>query len=593
MALADREIDALAERILQGAEARYVAELTRALQLRLTELAARSFDAVALEQLAALVPEEARRILAAHRNAIADETIHEVEEALAAADADDDAALARIYGAEAVAAAASWFPAGTTSHLREMALQTARGLADIIGRQNVLLSESAARTWYEVAGEAVTAANLGLKPYDRLLAEATVKLADSGIAVVEYGRGGRRTVTNLADVAIRRHIVTQVSQAAGRMAIDRMQAYGHRLVVTSSHYGARPSHAEWQGLPCAIGGEAVVDGVRYPDIVELTGYGTVGGLKGANCRHSINPYFPGITKLPAREWPEHERRFGCTSEEYYEATQYQRELERRIRKTKREIAALEEAGIGLEDPTYVQKRLLRGTQQKRRGAGCQERKLVRQYAREKAYGVAAQPRALTGALWRTKERGIAKKALAQAGTEVDLEYIASAAYRRKFNGITGNPSADEEVYRCAKAALTHRNGTVGEDLHLISTLTGERVASATSCKLPLTVTPTEGIIDAVRETPGGTLFGVHNHPNSTPPSGSDFATSKARDYAGAVVVLHDGEVYFYKHGDSDFSGRGFDTAIDRLISKGLSSIEAYETVLAEYAERFGVIWKKL
>lgn len=438
MALAEKDIDALAARILHGAQERYVAELLEAVEGNLANLAKQGWTSAALEQLALIVPVAAASILAKHRDAVSDEVTSEVMTALEESATDDDAALAAIYGATAAAKAASWFPTGASSHFREMALQTARGLADIIRRQNVILSETAAQAWYEVAGEAITAANLGLVPYDQLLAEATVKLADAGVKVVEYGHGGERTVANMVDVAVRRHIVTQVSQAAGRMTIDRMRAYGHRLVVTSSHYGARPSHAEWQGLPCALDGDAVVDGVRYPDIVELTGYGTVGGLKGANCRHSINPYFPGITELPAREWPEHEERFGCSSEAYYEATQRQRELERRIRKTKREICALESNSIGLEDPTYVQKRLLLGNQQKTLARWCDERNLVRQYAREKAYGVVKQPRALTGTAWRTRERGISKKRMAEPGTKVDLDYIGSREYRQKFNGLTGN-----------------------------------------------------------------------------------------------------------------------------------------------------------
>lgn len=397
MALAEKDIDALAERILHGAQERYVAELSEAIEKNLAELARRGWTAAALEQLALIVPETAADILAKHQDAVSESVVSEISRILEASSEDDDAALRAVYGTGAASAAASWLPTGASRHFREMALQAARGLADIIRRQNVILSETATRTWYEVAGEAITAANLGLTPYDRLLAEATVKLADTGITVVEYGHGGQRTVSNMVDVAVRRHIVTQVSQAAGRMTIDRMRAYGHRLVVTSSHYGARPSHAEWQGLPCAIDGEAIVDGVRYPDIVELTGYGTVGGLKGANCRHNISPYFPGITTLPAREWPEHEAHFGCSSEAYYEATQRQRELERRIRKTKREIAALEGNGIGLEDPTYVQKRLLLGNQQRTLAKWCDEKKLVRQYAREKAYGVSKQPRALRSA----------------------------------------------------------------------------------------------------------------------------------------------------------------------------------------------------
>ena len=143
------------------------------------------------------------------------------------------------------------------------------------------------------------------------------------------------------------------------------------------------------------------------------------------------------------------------------------------------------------------------------------------------------------------------------------------------------------------AALTHRSGTYGEDLHLVSIVTGECAVSLTSSKQPLTVTPTKSLLEALKEHPEGTLFGVHNHPKSSPPSGSDFSASKARRYAGGVVALHNGEVYFYKHGHTEFSARGFDDAVQARIGKGLSEVKAYEAVLAEYAERFGVQWKKL
>ena len=593
MALSERDIEALAERILQGAEERYVAELTEAVVSRFSDLAGRLGDAAALEQLALGLPDIAAAILAKHQGSIDSQVVAEVQAVLEASAAADDAALAALYGPEAAAKAASWFPTGATSHFKEMALQTARGLADVIRRQNVMMADAAASLWYRVAGEAVTAANLGLVPYDKLVAEGVAKLADAGISVVEYARDGKRTVANMADVAMRRHIYTQVSQASGRMALERMRAYGHELVVTSSHYGARPSHAGWQGLACRISGPGMVDGVRYPGLAELTGYGTVGGLQGANCRHSINPYHPGITELPAREWPEHEARFGCSSEDNYEATQRQRELERRIRKTKREVVALEQAGIGLEDATYVQKRLLLGRQQQTLAAWCRERKLVRQPARERAYGVARQPRALKGAKWQTREQGIARKRMAEPGAKVDLRRIQSSEYRRKFDGLTGNPLADEEACRCARAALAHRSSTYGEDLYLVSVVTGERVLSLTGSTEYLGVTPTRELLDTLREQPRGTLLSIHNHPSNIPPTGSDFAAADARGYAGAIVALHNGEVYFYRQGHTGFSAREFDAAVERLKEKGVAELSAFERVLDDFERRFGIAWRRI
>lgn len=125
--------------------------------------------------------------------------------------------------------------------------------------------------------------------YDEAISNAVRTLGES--FTVRYSSGR----TTSPDVALRRLMVTEMSQAGGRMSLEAMESYGHELAITSTHYGARPSHAMWQGKPFGIHGAVVVDGVKYPSMVELTDYGSVTGLKGINCRHMIEPYFPNIT----------------------------------------------------------------------------------------------------------------------------------------------------------------------------------------------------------------------------------------------------------------------------------------------------------
>lgn len=593
MALSETDIDALASQIVHGEEETLVQELLSSMIDRFISIVEELPNEAATNAAMSALALELSSIVAKHQKTIGLDISKATFAALLKADDADERILSRLYGKEVAAKAEQWFVGGTSLHIKEMAAQTAQGLREIIERQNILMEQAATRTWYEVTRDAISAGNAGTKSMRDIIAQGVLELSDKGVSLIQYGREGAATVSAMPDVAIRRHVVTQVSQASGRMTIARLQAYGHKLVVTSSHYGARPTHAEWQGLPCSIAGALDVDGVHYPDIHDLTGYGTVSGLKGVNCRHSINPYYPGVTELPARDWPEHEEHFGMTSEEFYDATQRQRELERRVRKTKKDIAALEEAGFSFESGAYVQKRLTLGRQQKDLQSLCADKMLPRQYPRERAYGVAQQPRALKSPLWKTREKGISGKRLASADAAVDLAYINSAEYRKKFVGLTGNSKADEEVYLCAKAALTHRNGTLGEDLHLVSVATGERVLSVTSSKAALTVLPTKSLVKTIRSHPENTLFGVHNHPLSSPPSGSDLVASSERKYAGAIVALHNGEVYYYKHGHSGFSAHGFDKAVQSRIRSGLSIIDAYESTLGEYAERFGISWKKL
>ena len=386
MALSSNDINAVVESIVHGSEEKYVAELIDTIISEFERGLMYSAE-VDLYTLARTYPAKASAILIKYKDQINEEVLNEIQTALNASVADDLASLASVYG---MVQAAEY----TTDHFKEISRQTAEGVRQIIERQNVALSQSLQDTWYKVSADAVTAINHGLKPRSQVLAEGVVKLMDAGISVVPYQRGGKRTVTNHVDVALRRHITTQVSQAGGRMSLEAMDLYGHDLVITDAHYGARPEHAEWQGIPCSRTGRKTINGVTYPDLVMFTGYGSVTGLKGANCRHMIFAYYPGISRLPDREFKAHEAKFGKTSEEYYQATQRQRELERRIRKTKREIAGLEKAGVGLENPVYVQKRLVLGKQQKTIKQFCKENKLTRLYERERAYGIGAQPRAL-------------------------------------------------------------------------------------------------------------------------------------------------------------------------------------------------------
>lgn len=391
MALEASDIDKLVASIVPGALERYVAELTSALIDDLMDGVFSGSAEQRLETLARANRAKVDTLLMRYRDKINAEIMDSVQDALSRADAGDVSSLDAIYGANTAAGAvAAARASGASAHAQEIAYQTARGLSEIIDRQNIALAERAERVWYEVAGDAITATNHGLKPRDKVIADAVAKLAAASIDTIDYKSG----IHSQLDVAVRRHLVSQTSQAGGEMTLARLNQYDHTLVRVSAHYGARPTHDAWQGKAYSLKGRKTIDGVTYDDFYAATEYGSVAGLKGVNCRHSFGPYYPGITQLPDLDFPRESSHFGMTSEQYYEATQRQRELERRVRKTKREIAALERAGLGLESPSYVQKRLLLGKQQGTLREHVADSRLERQYAREKAYGVGAQPRAL-------------------------------------------------------------------------------------------------------------------------------------------------------------------------------------------------------
>lgn len=116
------------------------------------------------------------------------------------------------------------------------------------------------------------------------------------------------------------------------------------MVETTAHSGARPTHAEWQGQIFSRSGKSR----KYPDFVQVTGYGTGEGLGGWNCSHSFSPYFEG---MPRTYTPEMQESYQAKDYEYngekmtlYEAQQKQREIERNLRRWKRENLAMKAAG---------------------------------------------------------------------------------------------------------------------------------------------------------------------------------------------------------------------------------------------------------
>lgn len=168
--------------------------------------------------------------------------------------------------------------------------------------------------------------------------KAVKKLGADGIKCVNY-KSGR---TDQLDVAVRRAIVTGIGKTCGDLQLGLAAEMDCTLVEVSSHLGARPSHAEWQGQIYSL----VKGHPKYPYFYDATGYGTGDGLCGWNCRHSFFPYFEGLSK------PTNEPTFSrAENEQVYRDTQKQRGYERAIRKSKRELAALDGARSAENDPT--------------------------------------------------------------------------------------------------------------------------------------------------------------------------------------------------------------------------------------------------
>ena len=263
--------------------------------------------------------------------------------------------------------------------LHNSARATAAGVQDVVSRDNLKMPANVQRAYLEVVAQAVARVNSGMAGYEQATREAVLKLARRGVSVVDYKSGAWAQ----ADVAMRRHIRTQAVQAGSRNTLELLEETGHDLVQTSSHGGARESHAKWQGRVFSLSGKSK----KYPPFYRETGYGSVDGLCGANCKHDFGIYVEGQPLRYERD-PDggDEKR-----EKRYQASQQQRAIEREVRTTRREAAALEAAGI---DNTKERMKLSR-LQQKRRDLVTKYPHLNAEHGRENPYETGSKVYALT------------------------------------------------------------------------------------------------------------------------------------------------------------------------------------------------------
>lgn len=231
------------------------------------------------------------------------------------------------------------------------------------------------QTFIKACDTAYHQAMTGTISMSQAVREAVDQLITDGV-YVDYDSGHRDTIETATTRAVR----TGISQASAHIQLARMEEMDVDLVLISSHLGARPSHAEWQGkvfhvdfaTPKFIGSRIV--GVskkeytgRYPDFVSSTGYGTVTGLCGANCRHSFGPYFEGMENTFEQYDSEENQR-------QHEMDQRQRILERRIRSTKRRLIGYQTAG---DQEKYERTAALLQNQNAAYNAYCVENNLTR------------------------------------------------------------------------------------------------------------------------------------------------------------------------------------------------------------------------
>lgn len=166
---------------------------------------------------------------------------------------------------------------------------------------------------------------------DQAVDNVVTQLSKEGLGVVEYKSGVRRQL----DTAVRTAVRSSINKTACKAQEQNLDDFECNLVEVTSHLGARPEHALWQGKIYW----RLYKYRNYSNFVEATHYGQGDGLGGWNCRHSFYPFFEGISEKTFEHYKTKE------NIQLYELQQQQRYNERKIREWKRRRDVKKAAGL--------------------------------------------------------------------------------------------------------------------------------------------------------------------------------------------------------------------------------------------------------
>lgn len=193
--------------------------------------------------------------------------------------------------------------------------------------------------YLDILNKSAMATVLGEKSRTEAIRETIAEMSKKGIPAFVDKTGREWSPEAYVDMDIR-NTAKNAALAAEFASLDEL---GQDIILVSSHSGARPLCAPYQGKLYSISGKSgtITDakGKTY-NYTPLSGtsFGKAAGLFGINCGHRMRGVSDGTFINREKEFDGEE-----TSEEY-KKVQRQRELERAVRKKKMEANMYEAAG---------------------------------------------------------------------------------------------------------------------------------------------------------------------------------------------------------------------------------------------------------
>lgn len=217
-------------------------------------------------------------------------------------------------------------PEGVSINIRSVMERYDNQLKSTLNRVGITMLNQAEAAYTTIINETVGKVVGGAFTPQQALREVVSGWAEKGVPAL-VDSGGKQWSTEAYVNMVTR---TTMNQLSNEVQLERSAEYGVDLVVISSHTGARPKCAPYQGEVFSRSG----DHPTYPALSE-TSYGELDGLTGINCRHVLYPFIEGVNIHRPSNIDDAE------NDRVYKESQKQRYLERRIRHAKREMSMFE------------------------------------------------------------------------------------------------------------------------------------------------------------------------------------------------------------------------------------------------------------
>lgn len=208
------------------------------------------------------------------------------------------------------------------------------GFSVLMGNRRVFMPFS--EYYQRYVDMAITDVISGAFDYNTVIRRVVTQMTNSGLRTVDYATG----YSNRVHVAVRRSVLTGVSQITGEMNRINADKLGTNYYEVDWYPGARPEHRKWQGKVYS-----------KEELVSVCGLGTATGLQGANCYHDYYPFVKGASERQwSDEWLRKQnaieskiKRWQGKELDVYGITQQQRRMETAMRAQRSKIVALKTA----------------------------------------------------------------------------------------------------------------------------------------------------------------------------------------------------------------------------------------------------------